>query len=360
MLTLLLFLLILGILIVVHEFGHFIMAKKCKVRVEKFSLGFGPALLSKKKGGTEYTINAVPLGGFVKLAGDSLEEYKGHPYEYYSKTPRQRAGIIFFGPFLNYLLGFLCLWLIFFLGYPVLTTKVGGLIDGFGAKEAGIKIGDKIVAIDGKKIAFWEEMQKIVQAKKADETVRLSLLRENKEYNIEVKIKEKELDDQLGQKNNVGLIGITPYDEIIKVKHGLLESLVLALDKTKDLTLITYKAIWRMIIGKMPWRESVTGPLGIFFITSKVKSLGIIAIMHLVAVLSLSLAIFNLLPFPVLDGGHILLLAIEKVRGRTLSIKSERIITQVGFSFIIFLALIVTYNDLLRLFGDKIAKILTK
>ena len=360
MLTFILFLLMLGLLIVVHEFGHYIMAKRCKVRVEKFSLGFGPTLLSKKGNETEYSLNAIPLGGFVKLAGDNLEEYKGHSYEYYSKPPRQRAAIIFFGPFLNYLLGLLCFWVIFYVGYPTLTTKVGGLIDGFGAKEAGLKVGDKIVAIDGKKISFWEEMQKIIQAKKTNTLVNLSILRDGKEQSIEVKIKEKELNDQLGQKNSVGLIGITPFDEIIKVKHGPLESFSLAINKTMDLTVMTYKAIWRMIRGKLPLRESVTGPLGIFFITSKVKSLGIIAILHLVALLSVSLAIFNLIPFPVLDGGHILLLGIEKIRGKTLSVKTERILSQIGFSVIISLALIVTYNDLLRFFADKAAKLITK
>jgi regulator of sigma E protease len=357
MLTFILFLLILGLLIIVHEFGHFIMAVRLKVKVEKFSLGFGPVLFSKKNGDTEYNINAVPLGGFVKLAGDNLEEYKGNSDEYYSKTPKQRAAIIFFGPFLNYLLGLLCFWLIFFVGYPTLTAKVGGLIDGFGAKDAGLKVGDKIVAIDGKKIDFWEELQQIVQAKKANEIVKLSVLRDNKEYAIDVKIKEKQLDNQLGQKNNIGLIGITPYDEIVKVKHGLFHSFILAINKTKDLTTMTYKAIWRMLTGKLAFRDSVTGPLGIFFITSKVKSLGIIAILHLVAVLSVSLAIFNLLPMPVLDGGHILFLAIEKIRGRPLSLKTERIVSQIGFTIIISLALIVTYNDLIRFFGDKIAKI---
>jgi regulator of sigma E protease len=112
----------------------------------------------------------------------------------------------------------------------------------------------------------------------------------------------------------------------------------------------------RMLAGQLSVRESVTGPLGIFFITSKAASMGIIAVLHLIAILSVSLAIFNVLPFPVLDGGHILFLAIEKIRGRTLSIRTERIITQIGFSVIITLALLVTYNDLVRYFGEKIAR----
>lgn len=356
MISFLIFLFILGILITVHEFGHFIIAKRLKVKVEKFSLGFGPEILSKKKNDTQYCISLIPLGGYVKLAGDNLEEYKGNPDEYLAKPPSQRAKIIFFGPLLNYILGLMCFWLIFFVGYPTLTTKVGGLIDGFGAKEAGIQVGDKIIAVDGERIDFWEDLQALIQSKKNAMTVKLSILRNDKKFALDVKIKEKEFSDLLGQKRNVGLIGITPFDETIKIRHSFAQSFLLSINKTWDLTIITYKALWRLITGKLSLRESVTGPLGIFYITSKAASLGIIAVLHLVAILSVSLAIFNLLPFPLLDGGHMILLAIEKIRGRHLSLKTEQAITQVGTTLLVTLAIIVTYNDILKFFGDKISK----
>jgi regulator of sigma E protease len=355
MFTLIIFLFILSILIIVHEFGHFIMAQKMGVRVEKFSLGFGPHLFKKKDKETEYIISAVPLGGYVKLAGDNLEEYQGHSYEYYAKPPGKRFWIIFFGPFLNYVLGFLCFWFIFLVGYPALTAKVGGLLDGFGAKEAGIQVGDKIIAVDGKKVELWEDLQYIIQSKKAASAVQISILRDGKEYVLSVKIMEKQLDDLLGQKRKVGLLGITPYEEFVKTRHGFKESFLLAVHKSWNLTELTARALWRMFMLKLSIREA-TGPLGIFFITSKVAQQGIIAILNLIGLISLSLAIFNLLPLPVLDGGHILLLAIEKIRGKCLSINVERIITQIGFTFIITLALIVTYNDFLRFFGDKLFK----
>jgi len=356
MISLLIFLFILGLLIIVHEFGHFILAKRVGVKVEKFSLGFGPKILSKKKNQTQYTISAIPLGGYVKLAGDNLEEYKGNADEYLSKPLRKRFAIILCGPLLNYLLGFLCFWLIFFVGYPNLTTKVGGLVDGFGAKAAGIKVNDKIIAIDGQRVYFWEDLQKTIQRKKTATKVQLDILRDNKEYSIEVEIKEKKIDDQLGQKRSVGLLGISPVDEIVQVRHGLVKSFLLSINKTWELTTITYKALWRVITGKLSVRESMAGPLLIFVITSKAASLGIIAVLHLIAVLNVSLAIFNLLPLPLLDGGHVVLLAIEKMRGKLLSLKAERIITQIGFTIIISLAILVTYNDILRLFGDKISK----
>ncbi len=358
MLTFILFLFILSVLIIAHEFGHFIAARKVGVKVEKFSLGFGPVLLKKKKNDTEYTLSAIPLGGFVKLAGDDLEEYKGEKFEYYSKSIFDRFKIVFFGPFLNYVMGIVCFWIILVSGYPMLTTKVGGLLEGFGAKKAGLEVGDKILAIDGKKVGYWEDLQKLIQSKATASQVNVLVLRENKELAFTVSIKEKQMNDQLGQKRNVGLLGISPFDEIVSVKYGPLESLGRSFQKAWELTAMTYTALWRMITGKMSISDSVAGPLGIFYITSKAASLGVTAVIHLIAILSISLAIFNLLPLPVLDGGHILFLIIEKVRKKSLSIKTERIVTQIGFSIIITMAIFVTYNDILRLFGDKISKFL--
>jgi len=357
MIALPIFILILSILIIVHEFGHFIVARKMGVRVEKFSLGFGPEILKKKRKDTEYSIAAIPLGGFVKLAGDNLEEFKGGPDEYFSKPPGSRFWILFSGAFLNYILGFLFFWLIFFVGYPTLTNKVGGLVEGFGAKEAGLQVADKIIEIDGQRIAYWEELQNVVQAKKADEKVKLVVLRNNKEFTTSIIIKEKQFEDPLGNKHSIGLLGITPFEELIKVRHGLFKSFTLGINKTWELTVLTYQGLWRIISGKLSIRESVTGPLGIFFITSKAAKLGIIALLHLMAVLNISLAVFNLLPLPILDGGHILFLGLEKIRGKALGLRAEKIITQAGFSIIIILAVFVTYNDIVRVFGDKIQKL---
>ncbi|MFA5410532.1 MAG: RIP metalloprotease RseP [Candidatus Omnitrophota bacterium] len=355
MISLIVFLVIFGILIVVHEFGHFALAKLQGVRVERFSLGFGPALVKKKKNRTEYSINAIPLGGYVKLAGDNLEEYKGKPDEYFSKTPGQRAAIIFCGPLLNYILGFLCFWVIFFFGYPTLTTRIGGLLDGYGAKEAGLEVGDKIIAVDGKNVKSWDDLQMLVYNKQLPAQVEISFLRGDKETKVNVALKERQLDDQMGAQRRVGLLGITPSPaETVNVRYGPGKSFILSLKRTLDMTGLTAKAIWRMLTGKLSFSESVTGPLGIYYITSHAARLGMIAVLHLMAILSISLGIFNLLPLPVLDGGHIVLLAIEKVRGRALSIKAERIITQIGVTLIVSLAVFVTYNDILRFFGDKL------
>jgi regulator of sigma E protease len=362
MLSLIVFILLLSILIIVHEFGHFIVAKKSGVRVEQFSLGFGKKIFSIRRKETKYIVCAIPLGGYVKLAGDNLDEYKGNSDEYLSQPVFKRFGIIFCGPLLNYLLGFLVFWMVFFLGYPTLTTKVGGLIDEMGAKEAGIAVGDKIIAVEGKKVAFWEALQKSIQSNKSKEKVLITLLRNDKEYNFVVKIKQTPLEDILGQKRNLGLIGIKPdINETIKIRHGFLKSFVMSIDKTLKFTGLTYNALWLMMRRKISIRESVSGPLGIFFVTSQARKMGIIALAHLAAVLSLSLAIFNLLPLPALDGGHILLLGVEKIRGKYLSKKAEEIFSRVGLSFIIILAILVSYNDLVRFgFVDKMVKFFSK
>jgi regulator of sigma E protease len=207
MISLILFFFMLSVLIIVHEFGHFIMARYAGVRVEEFSLGFGPKLFKKKSGDTEYSVACVPLGGFVKMAGDSREEYSGKPDEYLAKRPGQRFNIIFFGPLLNYALGFICFCLILFVGYPTLTTKVGGLVEGFGAEKAGIQVEDVITAIDGKKVQYFEELQQEVHSKIEATQVELTVLRAGQERKFAVNIRQKDVDDPLGQKRSVGLIG---------------------------------------------------------------------------------------------------------------------------------------------------------
>ena len=360
MIATIIFILILSLLIIVHESGHFIAARKNGVRVEQFSLGFGPQIFKKKIGETKYSLSLIPLGGYVKMAGDTQSEYKGEAFEYLSKAPGRRFQIIFCGPLLNYILGFLFFWVILFIGYPSLTAKVGGLIDGYGAKAAGMLVGDKIIAIDGNKVDIWEDLQYQIQRRKSKGNVEVLILRGNQELKLNVLIKDKVFDDQLGERRALGIIGISPLDEIIEVKHGFFESAYLGFSKTFDLTVMTYKGLWRLISGRMSMRDSMTGPLGIFFITSKAAKLGIIAVMHLIAVLSVSLAIFNLLPLPILDGGHLFLLGLEKLRKKALGIKAEEIINNVGFTLMITLALFVTYNDILRLYGDKISKMVVK
>lgn len=355
-----LFLVILSVLIIFHELGHFIAAKQLGVKVEKFSLGFGPKLLSRKIGDTIYMICAIPFGGFIKMAGDSAQEKSGSRDEFLSRGPGHRARIIFAGPFFNYILAFFCLWIVFFLGYPRSTSKIGELLPGMPAESAGLKAGDTILQINGEDVKFWEDVSgKIHRAKGA--SVLLKVDREGKEFDVELTPKMKEVETIFGKKIEVGLIGITPSEDIIKVRYGFWEAMIKGFQNLIQMTKMTLSAIFYMIIGTMSFKESVTGPLGIFFIATNAAKIGFSAVVHVVGILSMSLAIFNLLPLPILDGGHIFLAWIERMRGRPLPVKVEETINNVGLTFLITLAVFIFCNDFVRYgYWDRLSTLFSR
>jgi regulator of sigma E protease len=346
--NLLIFFVILSILIVVHEFGHFIAAKKAKVRVEVFSLGFGKKLLSRKAGDTEYAVSALPFGGYIKMAGDNTEEAKGAPDEFLSASIIKRFRIIFFGPLFNYLLGIFLFWVVFVAGYPRLLPAVGTVLDGLGAKDAGIIAGDTITFIDNKPVQYWDDLQREVYLNRARDVVQVGISREGQALTFPVRIKQQTMTTEVGRKRTVGLLGVTPQGRTVVVKANIGKAFVLSVQRTYELTVLTYQALWSMVTGRLSLKDSVTGPLGMFVITSEMSKLGITAILSFIAILSISLGIFNLLPLPALDGGHLVLLGVEKLRRKPLSKKAEEVFNQIGFGFLILLAVLVFVNDLAK------------
>lgn len=354
------FILILSILIFVHELGHFIAAKRLGIKVEKFSLGFGPRLISKKIGETEYLLCLIPFGGYIKMAGDNPDEYQGARDEFLSRSPGERARVIFAGPFFNYCLAFLCLWMVFFLGYPKLTTTVGDLIPGMPAQVAGFKVGDKILEVDDTKVEFWDDLARKIRAKKGV-TLKLKVLRGQEEFDLNLTPQMKEVETIIGKRQEVGLIGVKPSDEVVKVRYGFWLALVKGLQNLFEMTWMTLTAIFYIVMGTMSFKESVTGPLGIFFITSNAVKIGFSAVLHVVGILSMSLAVFNLLPLPILDGGHIFLAGLEKIRRKRLSLRVENAINNIGMSFLIVLAVFIFFNDFIRYgYWDKMTYHFTK
>ncbi len=355
MLSLISFLIVLSVLVLVHEFGHFIVAKRLGVRVEKFSLGFGPKIWSFKSGETEYLVSSIPLGGYVKMAGDEPgESLTNQSWEFLSRKPYDRFKIIFAGPLLNYLLAFLIFSVIFMFGSPTLTTEVGGLLKGYPAEKHGILMGDKVIAIDGKSVKFWEDMTEAIHNHTAG-VMRLTVKRQGKVFETEIAPEIRQTKDIFGKEVKIALIGIAPSQRIEKVRYSFFPSISMGFKKLMQLTAVTYKALWSIITGRLSLKESMTGPIGIFVITGQAAKLGLIYILHLMGILSASLAIFNVLPFPVLDGGHIIFLALEKIRGRPLSIRTQELITNIGISLLILLAIFIFYSDIIK-FGifDKI------
>ena len=346
------FIIVLSILILVHEWGHFVTAKSVGVKVERFSLGFGPKLFSFVREGTEFMVCAVPLGGYVKMAGDERSSCKGGVEEYYSHSVGHRALIVIMGPVVNYILAYLCLCLVFILGYPTLSPNIGDLKPNYPAQMAGLQKGDTIVQIGSKKIQSWEDVQKSISTSN-EAQLNLSVLRDGQKIEKTIAPREDFLQNVFGQKEKVRVIGIVPEEKIVILKYGFVESIVKSFHHLSDVTVTTYKALYRMVTGAVPFKD-LTGPtgptglIGLFFIIQKASELGFTYLLYVVGVISASLAIFNILPLPVLDGGHLFLLGIEKLRRKSLPANIDDIISRVGISFILCLAFFVFYVDFVR------------
>lgn len=335
-------------LILVHEFGHFWMARRVGVKVEIFSFGFGPKLFSFKMGDCEYRISAILFGGYVKMAGDEpSEERKGELWEFLSQPVVNRLKIVFAGILLNYILGFAIFSSVFYIGYPV-TTKIGSVVEGYPAAEKEIKAGDKIIALDGRAVRNWAMVMDTIK-RRTKGPLSVTLKRGDSIITVNLTAKVEEGRDLFGNLVKVGRIGIVQSRDIEYEKFGVLESLKLGFDELMWVTKLTYQALWSMATLKTSFKE-VAGPVGIVGITAAAAKSGISLLLYITALITASLAIFNLLPIPVLDGGHILFLIIEKLRGKPLSRRAQEIATQAGLAFLIALMFFATYNDISRYF----------
>lgn len=344
----LVFILVLSVLVMVHEYGHLLMAKALGVKVERFAFGFGPKLVSFIRKGTEYAICLIPLGGYVKMAGDERAAYKGEKDEFFSKPIGHRALIVLSGPVVNYLFAFACFCVVFMIGYPARSTVIGEVIKGYPVEQQGLlKVGDKIVSIDAVKMESWENIQEHISQAKKEQFV-FGIERGDTRQTVTLNSVADTTKNVFGQTINVRRVGIAPNEEVVLLKYGFLTSVAKAGAKILTITATTYKALYLMLTGAMSAKEGVTGPIGIFFIISRAAELGFSYVVYIMAVISASLAIFNLLPLPVLDGGHLLFFAVEKVRRKPLSEKTEEVIYRLGFSLIIALAVFVFYSDFAR------------
>lgn len=353
----LVFIIVLSVLVIVHEYGHLVTAKALGVKVERFAIGFGPKLFSLRRKDTEYAICLIPLGGYVKMAGDERTECKGTQEEFFSKPIGHRALIVLAGPVVNYIFAFFCFCVVFMIGYPTLGTTVGEVVKGYPAEQAGLQAGDKIVSIDTLKVDSWEGVQGYISQTQKEQFL-FVIERDSVSKAFVVHSQQDEMENIFGQKIRTRVVGVKPKDNIVLLKYGFGESLVKAGKKLINITTTTYKALYLMVTGAMSTKEGITGPIGIFFIIKKAAELGFSYVVYITAVISASLAIFNLLPLPVLDGGHLLFFGIEKLRGRPLSQRTDEVIYKIGFSLIICLALFVFYSDFVR-YGifDKLIQI---
>jgi len=348
MITVISFIFVFSILIFFHELGHFIAAKASGVRVYKFSFGFGPKILGFTKNQTEYLICLIPLGGYVKMAGEmgqkdvkeTSEEEVPEEQRFDKKTLGIRALIVALGPFMNIATAVVIFSLIFFVnGIPVVTNYVSTVNENGPAEQAGILPKDKIIAIDSIEM---EDPNKIANTinKSSGEELQITLDREGEIIDVFV---IPEYDDDYKK----GLIGIT--FEVYVEKINIFSAFSKGLIATGNIIKLIFTNIIEMITGKVPLE--IAGPLGIAQMTGEAAKLGFVNLLYFTAILSIFIGIFNLLPIPILDGGQIIILVIEKLRGKPLEAEKINFMYLIGISLMIIIFVIATYKDILRLFA---------
>jgi len=444
MTTVLMTVVVLGVLIFVHELGHFLVAKRAKVGVLKFSLGFGPKLFGVTRGETEYLISALPFGGYVKMIGedptDESPEAADPARSFSRKGVGARAAIVLAGPLSNLLLPVLIFWGVFMvvgqayylpvagtpepgsaaaragllagdriaavdgtpigrwdeldgavrdsagrpltlrvtrqgqsfearmepavqkatdifgqgvevwsLGLrPLMPARVGQLLPGQPAQQAGLRTGDRIVAMDGAPVGEWEELATTIH-RSPGRALRLSVEREGQRLEMEVTPRASRQQTATGEEE-IGLIGIGPAPEAQYRTLNPVSALVAGAKKTLDITILTVQGFVKLVQAKIS-PKTIGGPILIAQMTGEVAQRGPLELLSFAALLSINLAILNLLPVPILDGGHLLFAAIEWVRGKPVSLRKREIAQQVGLVLLVALMVFAFYNDIFRLLG---------
>jgi regulator of sigma E protease len=344
----------LGLLIVFHEFGHFIVAKLCGVGVLTFSVGFGPKLFVRKKGETEYALSAFPLGGYVKMIGEDPDEevsQADRERSFAHKSLFKRCAIVFAGPGFNLMLAVLLLMLVFvFYGVPVMSTLVSGVEKGSPAEQAGIAKGDRIVAIDGKPVAEWEELSQTIKGSQG-KPINLEIRRGSETIKVAVQPTKKEGKSIFGERKDDWMIGIGSQGTIEKGKPGL--AVGKAFTQTWDYIKITLLAFYKMITGDVS-PKNIGGPILIAQMAGQQAQEGVGNFLHFLAVLSINLGVLNLLPVPVLDGGHLLFFLVEAVIRKPVSVRVREMAQQVGICLLALLMVYAFYNDIVRFFEKQV------
>ncbi len=346
--TLLSFAFVLGLLVFVHELGHFVTAKMVGIKVERFSLGFPPRAFGFQRGDTDYCVSWLPLGGYVKMAGmidESLDDsLTGAPWEFASKPVWQRVIVISAGSIMNFVTA-----TVIYAGIVYVTgigdQPVGALVNDTlpdtPAATAGLISGDIIVAIDGDSITMAEELIGIVNSNAGNELL-FRWKRDGQDY-------ESTIIPKLDSVSSVGLIGIRVGTEVLYRDAGLLESIQFGCLNTYKFIVLTADALKQILSGNESLRDSVGGPVIIAKLAGESARHGFQSLLAFTAFISLNLGFFNLLPFPVLDGGHLVILLIEGVMRKPVPLKARIFIQKLGMLFLLALMVFILINDFTRL-----------
>jgi regulator of sigma E protease len=348
------FVVVVGVIIMVHELGHFLAARAVGIRVDRFSIGFGPKLFAIQRGETEYRLSWVPLGGYVKMAG-MIDESLENPDDFDPNDQRlfmnrklwQKVLTVCAGVMMNMVLAAAVLWAVYSTrGVPTLPEQVPTVIDrpisGYPAAKSGLKRGDKIVAIDGQQVALWEDLVQQIYDRPGRE-VRIDYERAGERKSVLLTTRS---DKVAGKDEPVGKIGITPRP--IYERLGIGEAFVYGCRMTWTILDQTARSIWMLITGHASLKD-LAGPVGIARMTGETARQGMGDLFELLALISVNIGFLNILPIPALDGGHLVMVLVEGVRRRPLSTKFKLWAQQVGMFLLLALILVVVVNDFIKL-----------
>jgi len=351
------FLVVLTVVVFFHELGHFWMARRCGVRVEVFSIGFGPELFGfTDRTGTRWKVSALPFGGYVKMLGQTERivdkfgtEREMTPEEkavsFHHKSIPQRIAIVVAGPFANFVLATVVfIWL--FSTQEFISNVVGGVPAGSGAEAAGIRAGDRIVAMNGWSIRRFDHIVMEVQLN-GDQRMQITIVREGQKIALTAYPKLETVEDQRGEKRQIYRLGIQPSEKDA-VTYTFSQAVLYAFEDTYRFTTFTLRYLGKMLAGERPSAD-IGGPLRIGEYAGEAAKIGVTPLVDLIARLSLSLGLLNLFPIPLLDGGHIVFYAIEAIRGRPLGERAQEMGMRIGIVLILGLMVFATWNDLVHL-----------
>ena len=346
MINLILFILILGSIVLVHESGHFLFAKLTGVQVFEFSIGMGPAIFTRKgKDGTSYSLRAIPIGGYVSLAGEDpevdLTKNKGKNLQ--DKTVLQRFLVMSMGVGFNFIYAFLILFFVgLIFGSATLKPVISNVTEGYPASMVGIEKGDKVLSINDRKVTFIDDITLYLTVENLKENVSIEVEKPTGkiEKYVVTPVKEKINDEDTYR------VGIELSDTVEK---GFSKAVIYSFKKAGAIFKQMFVVLGSLFTGKLSINK-LSGPVGIYSIVGQTKSQGIASLLYLVALLSINVGVINILPFPAFDGGRVLFLIIEKLKGSPVSPKVENTIHSIGFILLILLMIYITFNDIFRLF----------
>jgi regulator of sigma E protease len=354
------FLVIISVIVFVHEYGHFLVARLCGVRVDSFSIGFGPEVFGwNDRRGTRWKVSIFPLGGYVKMFGDETAastpdsrklrkmSAKEKKVAFQFKPLGQKAAIVSAGPITNFIFAvFVLAGLFMTYGRPESLPQIGAIVNDSAAQEAGLQVGDLFVELDGSKVVRFEDIRRIVSIS-PDTPLRYTIEREGKRIQGTITPKLTDVTDVFGNPVKVGIIGISP-SKVGYVTMGVGRSLVASVEETWNISAATLKAVGQMLTGKRSTDE-LSGILRIAKFSGQSTEQGLGTVLWFMAMLSINLGLINLFPIPMLDGGHLMYYAIEAASGKPLAEKVQEYGFRVGLVILVALMIFATFNDIKQL-----------